>query len=233
MVMTLSAASPRQAPPAARGGASGSVSARAYRMFTVNSTMKILLAGLSPTTETTIRLIAPSVFRGASLHVLERDAPGSTPQQSVEALRCKLCIVDVQGLRWSPSYPEHQRRVELLLADRAAVLLFPPDSSGGWYDSPTFRNVANRILLCRPVSDEGIADAMYSAGAQAVHAETQAESSYLSSNIWLRKPNPPSPPIFAQRAGHTVRPERCRWKLQQQPNVKKNVFQCAVHALFA
>jgi len=195
--------------------------------------MKILLAGASANTEAAIRLIASSVFRGASLHLLERAASGSLPQQSVAALRCRLCVVDVHGLGWSQWYPEHAARLELLLAGRAAVLLLPPNSSGGWYDHAQLASVQHRILLRRPVSDAGIAYALRSAGAEAARVQDATDRAYLSSNIWMQtrptQPAPLTPPPLPTQARLSHRTRRLKFLT----SLKKNVFHSAVSALFS
>lgn len=195
--------------------------------------MKILLAGASANTAATIRLIASSVFRGASLHMLERAACGSSPQQSVAALRCHLCVVDVHGLGWSQWYPEHATWLELLLARRAAVLLLPPHSSGGWYDDAQFASAQDRILLRRPVSDAGVACALRSAGAEAARVQETTDQAYLSSNIWMQRsptqpaPSTPSPLPTQAWVSHRTR------RLQFVVSLQKNVFHSAVSALFS
>ncbi len=189
--------------------------------------MKILLAGASATTETTIKLIAASVFRVASLHVLERAALGVLPPQSVAALRCQLCVVDVQGLGWSQWHPEHAARLELLVAGRAAVLLLPPNSSGGWYDDAQFASTEDRLLLRRPVSDAGIACALRSAGAAAERVQEAEDHAYLSSNIWMHqhrlRPTVPTLGRTARQSG----------ALRFFASMKKNVFSYAVSTLFS
>ena len=195
--------------------------------------MKILLAGASANTETAIRLIASSVFRSASLHLLERAASGLSPQQSVAASRCQLCVVDVHGLGWSQWYPEHAARLELLLAGRAALLLLPPNSSGGWYDTAQFASAQDRILLRRPVSDAGIACALRSAGAEAARVQAATDQAYLSSNIWMQSspsqpaPSAPSPLPTQAWVSHRTR------RLQLVVSLQKNVFRSAMSALFS
>jgi hypothetical protein len=192
--------------------------------------MKILLAGASPHTEATIRLIASSVFRGAALHMLERTTPGSLPHQSVEALRCGLCVVDVQGLGWSQWYPEHAARAEALLAGRAAVLLLPPDSDGAWNDAPRFTAAPDRILLRRPISAAGIACALRSAATEATRADEATDQAYLRRNIWLQSrstPTSPPAPLASIRAEHSPS------GMQHLTNMKRNVFRYAASTLFS
>lgn len=191
--------------------------------------MNILLAGASANTEAAIRLIASSVFRGTSLHLLERAASGSSPQQSVAALRCRLCVVDVHGLGWSQWYPEHAARLELLLAGRAAVLLLPPNSSGGWYDHAQLASAQHRILLRRPVSDAAVAYALRSAGAEAARVQDATDHAYLSSNIWMQtRPTQPAPLTLPTQARLSDRTRRLKFLT----SLKKNVFHSAVSALF-
>lgn len=189
--------------------------------------MKILLAGFSATTKATIRRIARSEFRDAALSCLPRLTCKSVTPQSADALQCTLCIVDVLGLGWSQWYPEHEARAEMFLAGRAAVLLLPPDASGGWYDSPSFRNLAHRFFIRRPTTDTGIADAVRCAGSAAAQADARADNAYLCSNIWMQQPPmlAPMPKCSLQSVGLRTR--------KRIASLKKDVFQSAVSALFS
>ena len=136
--------------------------------------MKIRIAGAAPDTATAIELIASSVFPNVSLHVVERGVSGTVPRQTVAALQCSLCVLDVLGLGWSQWYPEHEARVEVLLAGRAAILLLPPDSAGGWYEASKFTSRTGRVLLRRPVCAAGIKRAIRTMGAAAALLEEAA-----------------------------------------------------------
>ena len=191
--------------------------------------MKILLAGFASEAETTIRRIASSVFRCASLHHLpqgSRGTHGSLPQQSVADLRCQLCVIDTHGLGWSQHYPEHAARLEILLAGRAAVLLVPPNSAGDGFATRACDDLQTRIVLRRPACDAHIAFALRSAGAEADRLEAQADAGYLCRNIWIQQE-----PTENSLAGAAHRSSNCH--PQRATNAKKNVFQSAMTALFA
>lgn len=150
--------------------------------------MKILIAGASAETHQVVARIARSLWSEVTLVQLARGVGAAVPVQPFAASRCDLCVLDVMGLGWSQWFPEHAARVETLLAGRSAILLLPPDCSGGcgWLSAPAFSTRRDRAILRRPISAEGFSNAMRDTGAVSVRWAEAAYQRHLYSNVWMQ-----------------------------------------------
>ena len=127
--------------------------------------MKILIAGLSSQSATATEVISRSLWPDASYVRLNRSLTAEIPEQSVNAARCELCVVDLLGMGWAHRTEEHEIQLEIFLAGRNAVMLVAPGSGGGWLGTAALR-VPNavRTLLQRPVSVAALREALQTAG---------------------------------------------------------------------
>ncbi len=155
--------------------------------------MRILIAAPSHQTVTSVEIIARSIWPGATFVLLARSPRSSIPPQSVAAMQCDLCVLDLLGLGWSRWCAEHEARLKILLAGRGAILLVPPGNGGEWLDTSGSANQHGRIVLQRPVTAGALIEALRAAGNA---SEQLRESNFHhrhGANPWLRKPHADAP----------------------------------------
>ncbi len=143
--------------------------------------MKILIAGLSSQSATAVELIARAIWIDATFQIVSRDNVSALPQQTLDAVRCDICVVDLSGLGWGARSEETEIQLEIFLADRNAVLLVAAGDGGGWlngYAPGAPRRV--RAVLQRPASVAALRQELLrlvSRDAQPVPAKPRASKS--------------------------------------------------------
>lgn len=158
--------------------------------------MRILIAAPSHQTVTAVEIVARAIWPGATFVLLPRNARASVPQQSIAAVQCDLCVLDMLGLGWSRWSIENEEQLNILLAGRSAILLLPPGNSGNWPDADGSVNQWGRIALQRPVSTSALREALCTiADASEELRESEAERR-RSANVWMRRQYADAPTVW-------------------------------------
>ena len=158
--------------------------------------MRILIAAPSHQTVTAVEIVARAIWPGATFVLLARNARASVPPQSIAAVQCDLCVLDLLGLGWSRWSVENEARLNILLAGRSAILLLPPGNSGNWPDADGSANQHGRIALQRPVSTSALRDALLNIAEASEELRESESERRREANVWMRRQYADTPTIW-------------------------------------
>jgi hypothetical protein len=164
--------------------------------------MRILIAAPSHQTVTAVEIISRSIWPGATFVLLARSARAAVPPQSVAAVQCDLCVLDLLGLGWSRWSNENEERLNILLSGRSAILLLPPGNSGDWPDTDGSANQHSRVTLQRPISTTALREALRSVAEASAHLRESELQRRRDANVWMRRQYAGSPTTWG--ANHSA-----------------------------
>ena len=94
--------------------------------------MNVLLVGLGSAQAAQVGELLRQHWHGVhGVHLSHKPHLGE-PVQDVEAMLCKLCVVDLPGLGWLRHSAVHESSLLLTLAQRSALLLVRGADRDGW-----------------------------------------------------------------------------------------------------